>query len=503
MRFLLITIFYVGVISGVMATGGDKSPCMTCEELKNLRLPEVTIREAVTMPPGSTAAPREKQSYCKVLGTIGEEINFELLLPQKWNGRFVMGGGGGFVGYIMNRAKKMVHSGYATVGTDTGHKGTDASWALNHMERQLNFGHLAVHRTAVTAKTLIFYYYGSDPEYSYFIGLSRGGGQGMMEAQRYPDDFDGIVAGEPAFDWVGMAGKFIENTKYIYPDPGDMRNPVITRDNLVLLEKSIFEKCDVIDGVKDSILNDPRDCNFKLEEIPVCPDGQSGKNCFTKEQMEAIKRVYAALTTEEGTLHPGFPFGGENDRTGWRMAIVGPKPDKTWPTTQSFYGVETFRYLIFNDPDWDYAIYDLEHVIRDTRYASAYLDATNTDYSKFKERGGKMIIYAGWADPLISALDVTGHYEQSMEKDHELSDYIRLYMLPGVTHIGGRGPGKVDWFPLIRAWVEEGKVPDRVIASKVVNGRVVRTRPVFPYPARAKYTGGDPDKAGSFVKENR
>ena len=324
----------------------------------------------------------------------------------------------------------------------------------------------------------------------------------MMEAQRYPDDFDGIVAGEPVFDWVGMTSKFIQDTKNIYPDAEHMKIPVITRDNLALLEKSILEECDVLDGVKDSILNDPRDCNFKLEQIPVCPDGQSGKNCFTSIQKQVIRSIYEPLKNQEVVIHPGFPFGGENEKTGWRMAIVGPKPNKELPTTQSFFGIETFKYLIFNDPEWDYSTYDLNNGRKDTRYASAYLDAVNPDYSQFKKHGGKMIIYTGWMDPLISPLQVIDHYEKAEQFDPYLHDYIRLFMLPGVTHIGGRGPGKVDWFRLIQDWVEHGKAPERVIASKVVRGKVVMTRPLFPYPARAKYAGGDPDKASSF-EENK
>ncbi len=503
MKILILFICLIFPLNA-FAQEDDVMPCMPCGELIKLRIPEVAIHEAVTIESTekSPENPSNLKSHCKVSGTIGKEIKFELLLPMAWNGRFVMGGGGGFVGYVMNRAAKMVHSGFATVGTDTGHEGTDASWALNNMERQLNFGHLAVHRTAMVSKGIIHHYYGNDPKYSYFIGLSRGGGQAMMEAQRYPTDFDGIVAGAPAFDWVGMAIEFIQNTKAIYPDLNDISKPNITMDNLRLLEKHILKQCDAIDGVTDSILNDPRDCDFDLNQIPLCRDDQAGHDCLTSNQLKAIKILYAGVEQKGIKIHAGFPYGGENEQTGWPKNIVGPKPNAEFPTNQAFFGMETFRYLIFNDPDWDYFKYDFDRVIEDTRFASSYLDATNTDYKAFKNHGGKMIIYQGWSDPLISALDIIDHYERAQKVDPRLSDYVRLFMLPGVTHNGGKGPAKSDWFQWIQDWVENGNAPERIVVSKYDRDEVVMTRPVYPYPDKAIYSGkGDPNLESSFIKK--
>ncbi|CAN5151879.1 hypothetical protein BH23BAC1_BH23BAC1_41220 [soil metagenome] len=245
--FLLVNIFLVIPTLGQDSTPTGKNSCITCEELKNLKLPDVRISEVVKIETGT--------SHCKVLGTIGKEINFELLLPTLWNGRFVMGGGGGFVGSIQNMARSSVDSGYATAGTDTGHQadGLKADWALNNMERQVNFGHLAVHRTAEVSKALISHFYCSDAEYSYFIGCSRGGGQAMMEAQRYPEDFDGIVAGAPAFNWPANGAEFIQNSQTIYPNPARLNEPVITKENLQLLQALILNYCDVNDGVKELV----------------------------------------------------------------------------------------------------------------------------------------------------------------------------------------------------------------------------------------------------------
>jgi len=473
----------------------DKKACVPCEELKDLRLPDVSISEATVV--------EEQVSFCKVLGTIGKEINFELLLPENWNTRFVMGGGGGFVGSIQNMARWTVNDGYATSGTDTGHKGhgLKADWALDNMDRQMNFGQLAVHRTAVVSKAIISNYYCSDPQFSYFMGCSRGGGQAMMEAQRYPDDFDGIVTAAPAFNWPALGAEFIQNTQAVYPDT-DINNPIITRSNLKLLQTLILEQCDNLDGVMDQILNDPRDCEFNLSDLPKC-DGEPGDNCFTSIQIDAIKKVYAGISNTEREIYPGFPLGCENDPGAWYPWITGPFEDIMplgFPSLQFAFGTEIFKYLVFHNPDWNYATYDYSNFFEETRYASAYLDATSTDYSAFKNRGGKMIIWHGWNDPALSAFATINHFNGVEEKDPNVNDYMRLYLLPGVLHCeGGPGPSEVNWIQLIRDWVENGNAPERVVISKTEDGNVTMTRPVFPYPKNAVYDGiGDPNNESSF-----
>lgn len=493
---LLFLLWNFSIIGQATSFLGKKG-CMSCEELKNLRLPDVLITEAVAI--------TETSVHCKILGTISKEINFELLLPERWNERFVMGGGGGFVGSIANMARSKVNEGYATAGTDTGHKGSGikADWALDNMERQVNFGHLAVHRTAAVAKHLIYRYYCSDPAYSYFIGCSRGGGQAMMEAQRYPEDFDGIVAGAPAFNWPAIGAEFIQNIQLIYPDPKKLDEPVITKDNLQLLQSAVLKQCDNLDGIADQIINDPRDCSFDFSVLPICPANAAEKNCFTSQQLKVIKAIYKGAENREGKIYAGFPLGGENEPGGWAPWITGPNQGTmalNFPSLQFAFGTEMFKYLVFQDPNWDYTAYDFSNFAEDTRYASAYLDATSTNYSALKNRGGKMIIYHGWNDPALSALATIEHYKEVEKNDANLRDYLRLFMLPGVLHCGGGpGPDQTDWIELIRDWVENGKAPERVIVSKRQNDETIITRPVFPYPRKAIYNGkGDPNKESSF-----
>lgn len=498
---LIPLLVFNAVVLAQNINDSEKIPCMPCEELKNIILPDVIISQAEEI--------QEPAPHCKVTGIIGTEINFELLLPYTWNSRFAMGGGGGFVGSIQNMAASSISKGYATAGTDTGHKGhgLTAEWALNNMERQVNFGHLAVHRTAVTTKEIIRQYYDSNVAYSYFLGCSRGGGQAMMEAQRYPDDFDGIVAGAPAFNWPAIAAEFIQNSQAIYPNPEELENPVITLGNLKLLQTKVLEQCDALDGLNDQILNDPVDCELDFSVLPICPDNTPSDDCFTLQQIEAIKIVYSGARNQQEKIYPGFPPGGENEPGGWQAWITGPNEGLRIlkvPSLHFGFGTEMFKYLVFQDPSWDYSSYDFSDFSTTTRYASSYLDATSTDYSEFKNRGGKMIIYHGWNDPALSAYATIDHYKQVMDKDSDVKNYLRLFLLPGVLHCGdGPGPSNVDWIELVRNWVEEGTAPNRVILSTMEDGNPIMTRPAFPYPEKAIYDGkGDPNKESSFETSN-
>ena len=324
----------------------------------------------------------------------------------------------------------------------------------------------------------------------------------MMEAQRYPEDFDGIIVGAPAFGWPAIAAEFIQNIQAIYPDPDNLE-PVITRQNLSMLQAAVLDQCDILDGIKDNILNDPEECDFDLSALPTCPDDVIGEECFTIGQLKAIQTVYDGISSDQGEIYPGFPPGGENEPGGWMTWITGPNEGSMelgFPSLHFGFGTEMFKYLIFQDPEWDYSTYEFSDFFEETRYASAYLDATSTDYSEFKERKGKMIIYHGWNDPALSAYATIEHYMALGEKDPAISDYVRLFMLPGVLHCSnGPGPDTADWIGLMRDWVENGNAPDRVIMSKVSDGEVMMTRPVFPYPRKAVYDGkGDPNLESSF-----
>jgi feruloyl esterase len=456
---------------------------------------------------------KDLPDHCKVQGLAGSDVKFELLLPNDWNGKLVMGGGGGFVGTIQNQAQQdftfggsPLERGYATVGTDTGHRGAvlDASWALNSLERKINFGHRAVHLTAEAAKELVRSYYGRPSERSYFMGCSRGGGQGMMESQLYPTDFDGIVAGAPAFNWSGFAAGFVRNQQAIYPDRTTLTAPVITPENKKLLEARILESCDGADGVRDGVVDDPRRCSFRTSDLPSCPSDRPSADCLTRAQRAAIDVIYGGPRRGEEPLFFGFPFGGENDRGGWDPWIVGGA-DAVAPSVPNLhfaFGTQAFKYLLLDDPKFDYSTYDFARFEKDTAFGASILNATATDLTDFDSHGGKLILWHGWSDSALTAHATIDYYEQVESRDPAVRDHFRLFLMPGVLHCsGGPGPDRVDWLGAIDDWVTQGASPDRLLATRLdQEGKPTRTRPLCPYPQVAVYDGrGNPDEASSFA----
>ena len=452
--------------------------------------------------------------HCKATGVIGTEIRFELLLPDQWNGKFVMGGGGGFVGSVQNQSLvyNPLASGYATVGTDTGHQGgtVDARWALNNLERIVNFGHQAVHRTAITSKALISNFYDADIERNYFIGCSRGGGQALMEAQRYPGDFDAIVAGAPAYSWSGIAAQGIRIMQTQYPDAANLSAALISPAEQTLLEGAILSRCDAFDGIEDGILNDPSQCDFELSSLPFCAAGDNDE-CFTDEELAAIRVIYEGPKDALGNpLYYGFPFGGEADRGGWSQWLTGGTgtqassgSDGTPAIPNAHFGFSTglMKYMVFHDAEWDYSSYSFEQFNQDVALMAATLNATSPDLSAFRHQGGKLLIYQGWSDSAITALGTIGYYESALAQDRSAADDVKLFMMPGVLHCnGGKGPSFVNFLEVIDQWVESGEAPRQITASYSRDSDASSgSRPLCPYPEVARYSGsGDDRDAANF-----
>lgn len=457
--------------------------------LMSLELPDVQIT-SITHETVSGGAEAGDVTYYDVDGVIGGTIRFELLLPDEWNDRFVMGGGGGFVGTVQNVTRNSVKEGFATVGTDTGHAGSDGSFALDDAVAQANFGHVAVHRTAEVAKAIIRAHYGTGPKYSYFLGCSRGGGQAMMASQRYPEDFDGIVAGAPAFDWTGFGSTFLRIAQAFYPDPNSLDTTVLTKEELQKLIDEISLLCDEQDGLKDGIISNPPNVDFSLDSI----------EWLSPEQRQAIQTVYDGARNEQGQIYPGYPVGSEVEWFNW---LVGPVSSGAPNPTFGFgFGVDIFKYFVFNDPDWDYSTYDFSTWAKDTRMAASTLNALDTDLSDFEARGGKLIIWHGWADAALPATATVDYYNRLLAHDPSARDFTRLYLIDGCAHCGG-GPGisGVDWLETIVRWVENDQAPDVLVASKGGKGdEPAITRPLPPYPAQTVYNGtGDPNSADSFT----
>ena len=479
-----------------------------CANLKTVALDEVRLTEVVDVRDSVGDAYKVRAPHCRVSGVIGKSIGFTAILPNDWNQRLLMGGNGGFAGSINEGVLTNAKSGYLTISTNTGHEasGVAARWALNDLDRQRDYGYLGVHRTAVVAKALAKAFYGLAPRYSYFEGCSNGGRQGLMEAQRYPEDFDGIISGAPAAHWTRLVASFLKNTQAAFPDSSYFQHPIVTKENVALLGAKVFEKCDRLDGIADGIIDDPRDCHFDLGSVKACPRDLAGPDCLTTAQRRVIARIYAPVTDRGGkVIYAGQPVGAENDIEGWSGWITGPN---VWtqenlhvPTLQVILATEAGRYFIFNDSTWDYSRYR-GSLMDDAKSWGAIVDADNPDLSRFAARNGRLILWHGWADAAVNPLATIDYYEKVRARDRKASSYVRLFMEPSVQHCGGGPfPSDVPWLDVITHWVENGVAPSRLTATKSDStGKITMSRPLCAYPEHAVYSGkGDTKDAASFV----
>jgi feruloyl esterase len=416
------------------------------------------------------------------------------LPTHSWNGRYFQIGCGGFCGFVnIAGCGDMLAKDFVVAADNMGHIGdflSDPLWGTDPDARR-DFGARSTHVTALIAKRIATAFYGASPAYSYFRGCSTGGREGLMEAQHHPEDFDGIVAGDPAF--AGRLGALsnVWEAQHLFRRSNI---PVFDKPALALLHNAVMAACDGLDGVKDGIISDPRLCHFKVATL-ACPPGKSG-DCLTAEQVAAADAVYAGPHDSHGTamLPGGMMFGSE---ASWGGA-------DTWTLPQG-----ALRYLEFAQPvpDFDYHDFDWDRDPARVRAQVALYDpvapGTAPDLAAFHARGGKLILYHGWADQGVSPLNSLDYYSQVAHRLGGIAairDWFRLFMVPGMFHCrGGDAPNMFDFMPGIEAWVEQGAKPDGVIATQRAGDAVVRTRPLFAYPEAATYDGkGDVNQAANW-----
>jgi len=414
-------------------------------------------------------------------------------------------------GSISYRALALgLERGYATASTDTGHKAGDipfdASWALGRPDLIEDFGHRALHLTTVHGKSITTAFYGSKAAYAYYVGCSKGGQQGMMEAQRYPDDYDGLLVGNPANDWTRFyAGAHLWYSLATLAEPDSYLPP----EKLSALGAAVNRACDGLDGIEDGVLLDPRICSFDPGTL-TCPTGSDSNACLTVSQVEAVRKIWSGVENSRGeTVFPGLVPGAEAAPGGWSRWVTGDRPFSSlhWLGGEGF-----FRYFVFEDPDWDFRSFDYD---RDLALALSKVgpavDAADPDLSRLRDTGGKLLLYHGWSDPDISPLGSINYYERVLEtmpdgedRRHALEtvqSFFRLFMVPGMGHCrGGPGADRFDGLTALTAWVEQGIAPETITASRLEAGEVVRTLPLCPYPAAPVWDReGNPDKAESFT----
>jgi feruloyl esterase len=501
-------------IAAVAAAGAQVSR-VSCASLAAARLEDTAIKSAeeVAGPafkPASGAPLDNLPAFCRVVGVTSPAITFEVWMPLAgWNGKFNGVGNGANAGSISYGAMaSALRRGYATASTDTGHattNGRDGSWAMGHPDLLVDFGYRAIHLTAVNAKRIVQSFYGQPASRAYFESCSTGGRQGLMEAQRFPEDYDGIVAGAPAANWTRFqTGGHLWAVLALNKDP----ESYIPATKLKLLGDAVNAACDRIDGIADGVLDDPRRCRFDPQSL-ICKPAQDPESCLTAKQARAVADIWSGSKTSSGEqIYPGYMPGAEA-AGGWAayMSGTGPRSGNHWDQSDN-----VLKYMVFENPAWDFRSFNFD---KDVAPAQAklgkILDAFDPDLDRLRRRGAKLVVYHGWNDPSISPLNSINYYERVLERlrgmgsreaaERETQAFFRLFMVPGMLHCGqGPGPNSFDMLTALDNWVDKGVAPERIIASHATRGMVDRTRPLCAYPKVAVYTGrGSTDDAANFA----
>ncbi|MCB1644825.1 MAG: tannase/feruloyl esterase family alpha/beta hydrolase [Pseudomonadales bacterium] len=472
-------------------------PKADCEAFYSVTTSEVTVVSA-----------RHMGDHCRVSGVLPAEIRFEVNLPDQWNGRMLMTGNGGLAGQPPEdksyQALRDHHLalGFATVYTDTGHDNRvhpGGTFAHQRLDTLIDYGYRAVHLTSLASKALIRNYYGKKIRYSYFMGCSNGGRQALMEAQRFPEDFDGILAGAPANDFTGLKFSQTQRMSALLAKP-------FTPEEVDVLADHIYLRCDGSDGHVDGLLSDPRTCDFDpVQHLPRC-DGPDTVDCFDNEEVDALVKYYAPVNLAGKQVYPAHPKGSEGRgpgyggrvHSGWVPWIIS----ESGRPIMDVLGADFFRYIVFtqDDPDYAWTDFDFSTPPDHLEYTRDILDAVNPDLSRFRDRGGKLLSYFGWADPDINPLTAIAYHDQvNAETQGEANEFYRLFMVPGMFHCsGGPGPTHFDaMMPLIE-WVEKGRAPKAITGYHKLDGEVVFSRPLCPWPQQAVYAEGDVKDASAW-----
>jgi hypothetical protein len=493
------------------APAATVKPAIACAELRSLTGYDLSVIGATEV-----AATGSAPEHCRVSLMVQPEINIQVNLPSRWNGRLYMFGNGGWAGESFEtaaRAANRAHglkAGFVTAATDTGHSAASepgGSFATNR-QKLLDFGFRSLHVTAEAAKLMARTYYGAGPERSYYDGCSQGGRQGLILAQRFPNDFDGIIAGAPALNYTGT------QLARAYWMQGLGANP-FPASKLELLATKVYAQCDAKDGLQDGVIDDPRRCDFKAaRDLPRCAEGSDQPGCFTPAQIAAVDRIHADIMSQGKRYFPGWPVGpeiaGPNGRSGWAgEQLDGPNGPGAWTT----YGIDFLRFLApaakaaAIEPSQLFTRFDVDKDPPRMEELRQIFDATDPDLSAFRRHGGKLLMYFGWADPQLNPMMGVEYYDRVAEKmgatgeGGHTGDFFRLFMVPGMFHCGGGvGTSVFDTATPLVKWVETKTPPDRIEASRVVDGKVVRTRPLCEYPLVARYKGsGSIDESSNFT----
>jgi feruloyl esterase len=480
-----------------------------CERLSALTLPDTTITSATAVDAGPfkvQGAPAGAPSvtvpaFCRVAATIkpspDSHIRIEVWLPPSgsWNGKFLGTGNGGAGGTISYPALATgLLKGYAVTNTDMGTTttGLDFSFGIGHPDLAKDWAYRATHLMTVIAKQVTKAYYERDPALAYFTGCSTGGHQAITEAHRFAGDYNGIVSGDPANNRIRLHLVGTWNWIATHEDPESYFSPA----KIPMIHKAVIEACDAIDGIRDGVIDDPRKCRFDPMSL-VCRGGEA-PDCLTAKQATALKRIYQGPKNPRTgeIVFPGMYPGSEANPFGLERPLSQPpSPGQQMPAPGGG--------LIAWATSWQGPGFDFDKDLTAVAQELDYIDDADPNLSAFKKRGGKLIMYTGWADPLIPAQDLVNYYEHMqnvMGGADATGEFARLFMVPGMGHCaGGEGPNRFDALAALELWVEKGTAPTKMIASHMTAGIVDRTRPLCVYPQVARWKGrGSTDEAANF-----
>jgi feruloyl esterase len=496
----------VGAVLALVAIAPPPALAASCEELRALTLPNTDVTLAALVGAGTFVPPAtgrgrgaatpftDVPAFCRVAATLkpaaASTIRIEVWMPAAgWNGKFEALGGQGWAGTIGYGAmREALKRGYAVSATDSGHAGGDAAFALERAALE-DFAYRSVHEMAVKAKTFVNAFYGTAPRFSYFDGCSTGGRMALTEAQRFPDDFDGIIAGAPANFTSHQAAHMMSIALAVHKDAANYIPPA----KYSIIHGAVLEACDAGDGVKDGVLESPLSCRFDPQVLQCT--GEDGPACLTAAQVASARQIYAPVLSPrtKQVIFPGLAPGSE---LGWGL-LAGPQP-LAFPR-------EIYQYIVVQNPEWDYKTLDLDaDVARAEKAHGGIMDAVDPDLSAFFKRGGKLLQYHGWNDQAVAPANSVNYYQSVVDRlggPSRVQSSYRLFMVPGMAHCGGGdGTSTFDALAALERWVERAEAPSQIPASRVANGVVNRTRPLCPYPQVARYRGsGSTDEAANFV----
>lgn len=507
---VVLLMAFVGMAAAQEANG----PAARCRAVAGADFSQ--IQDATTQVTSAkyTPATGELPAFCDVQGYIQPQIGVQIRLPDAWNGKFLSFGCGGFCGTLfIAGCDAPLRKGYACIFTDMGHRSTalDAKWAYNNLQGEVDFAFRATHVSAVAGKAITEHYYGKAPTRSLFMGCSTGGRQGLVAAQRFPYDFDGIVAGAPVIDETGDGMALLWNVVAALGKDG---RSILSPADLRLVHAAAIAKCDADDGVKDGLIGDPRTCAFDPAALQ-CSASKSG-DCLSKEQADAVKKIYQGPVTSTGKkLYTGGAMPGSE--LNWIGNYVSA--DEGTSTYYKFMG-DLFGYMGFMPdpgPSWKPTDFNFDRDYKRVGMMEALYSGSNPDLRKFKDNGGKLLVYQGWADQSVVPLNIIDYYEtatRTMGGRKATEEFFRLFMVPGMNHCtGGEGAYAIDYLDAMERWVEQGQAPDQLLSVRPKDGAppavgfpiaaadVQFSRPVYPYPDYPRYSGrGDQNDANNFSR---